>query len=109
MQALVPLFDSLSPAFAGPCFIRISAILAGLVKLHNIIDCKAMPSQCRSMLKNFVWEMGSGVSKQNATTIVNNGTATVRQKHVVLSTLNLSESCDTIIAVLCTQVSCIPF
>ena len=69
MQALVPLFDSLSPAFAGPCFIRISAILAGLVKLHNIIDCKAMPSQCRSMLKNFVWEMGSGVSKQNATTI----------------------------------------
>ena len=53
MFLLLPLSDSLDPAFAGPRTVRTFATLTAAAKLYGIARCKSSPPTCRAQFRDY--------------------------------------------------------
>ena len=103
MFVLLPLSDSLDPAFAGPRAVRVFATMGAAIKLYCIAWCKSSPETCRALYHDYNMTVASGTAFNDT----GNGTgnnAAVLTEHVIFSTLDLMCSLDFVIFVLSLQV-----
>ena len=109
MFLLVPLSDSLDPAFAGPSTVRVFATLSAAGKIYTIAWCKSSPQRCRALYHDYTMTVASTTvnARFNSTVVHRHGTGSstaVPTDHVIFSTLDLMYSLDFIIFVLSLQV-----
>ena len=102
---LVPLSDSLDPAFAGPRTVRAFATACAAVTLYNIVWCKSSPPSCRALFHDYNMTITSKMVNASFNSTGNSsGNTAVLTEHVLFSTLDLMHSLDFIILVLSLQV-----
>ena len=71
-----------------------------------MVSCKARPVKCNSYYHDHTWEVHSfhAVANATAANASVNETSTVGKPHVLVSTLDVAMSCDSIVCILCLQI-----
>ena len=103
---ILPLSDSINPAFGSPRTVRMMASIIAAIKLYLIASCKSSPLSCHAKYHGYTLSVTSATANATPNGLGNaTGNTTAKlSEHVIFSTLDLMGSCDVIVLVLSVQI-----